>query len=368
MATLTKLQLAGWKSIKEATIELGPLSVLIGANGSGKSNVLSFFRFLRSLIEGREEQLVSKEGGANAILHFGVKATGRLTAILTVTSEDVSLAFETCLEHKAPDTLVVNSWPLDLITPANGETISNFSLMGKVIGWIRGTAGIVQQEVVLNGLLKQVRLTHFHDTSTTARGRLTGYVSDNQFLQEDAGNLAQMLYRYQQTASIVYRRIVSTVRKIVLNFDDFALAPEALNSDSILLKWRQLGHDYLLGPHQFSDGSLRAIALITLLLQPEMDLPSLLLLDEPEIGLHPYALELIAGLVHAASVRTQVIVATQSAAFVNHFRPEEIVVAESLGGETSFRRLEAEPLREWLEEYSIGELWEKNVIGGGPMP
>ena len=167
---------------------------------------------------------------------------------------------------------------------------------------------------------------------------------------------------------INYRRIVSVVRKMVPNFDDFVLTPEMLNQNSILLKWRQREHDYLFGPHQLSDGSLRAIALVTLLLQPEKDRPNLIFLDEVEIGLHPYALELIAGLIRAASVKTQIIVATQSAAFVDQFQPEEIIVAEAPRGETLFRRLAAEPLRDWLEDYSVGELWEKNVIGGGPMP
>ena len=367
MTALSKLHLSGWKSIKDATIELGPLSVLIGANGSGKSNLLSFFHFLSSLVEGRMDVFVAKEGGANAILHFGVKTTGRLSANLTMGTEHESITFETYLEHGQPDTLVVNPYPPDLATPVNGETITNFSLAGKIIGWIRERPGL-GGEAMLNAFLKQIRLAHFHDTSPAALGRLTGYIHNNQFLQADAGNLAVMLYLYKQTAPTVYRRIVSTVRKIVPNFDDFTLAAEDLNPNSILLRWRQLGHDYLFGPHQLSDGSLRAIALTALLLQPEKDLPSLLFLDEPEIGLHPYALELIAGLIRAASVRTQVIVATQSAAFVDLFEPEEIIVTEAPQGETLFRRLAAEPLRDWLEDYSVGQLWERNVIGGGPMP
>lgn len=367
MSILTRLHVSGWKSIKDASLEFGRLNVLIGANGAGKSNLLSFFRFLRFLIEGRMDEFVSREGGANSLLHFGLKQTGQMSATVALTEKNESICFATDLVHRQPDALAIN--PLTSHPePGNGEITTNLSVDGKPVGWIRGIPR-PKAERHPSAFFKKIRQAHFHDTSLSTRGRLTGYVRDNQFLHEDAGNLAAMLYLYQQREPIVYQRIVSTVRKIVPNFGNFELAPEKLNPESILLKWRQTGHeDYLFGPHQLSDGSFRSIALTTLLLQPEEDLPRLLILDEPEIGLHLYALELIAGLIRAASVRTQVIVATQSSALVSFFEPEEILVSEALHGESSFRRLDAGALEEWLEEYSLGELWERNVIGGGPMP
>ena len=199
MASFTRLHLSGWKSIEDATIELGALNVLIGANGSGKSNILSFFRFLQFLVDGRVDVIVGKEGGANTLLHFGVKTTQRLKASVTLETPNGSLVFESCLEHKQPDTLIVNANPPDLIQPLNGETIANLSVAGNIVGWIRHSPGVAG-EAVVNALLKHVRLAHFHDTSATARNRLTGYIGDNRFLYEDAGNLAAMLYLYQQTA------------------------------------------------------------------------------------------------------------------------------------------------------------------------
>ncbi len=151
-------------------------------------------------------------------------------------------------------------------------------------------------------------------------------------------------------------------------FDDFELEPDRLNSNDLFLNWRKRGQDYLFGPHQISDGTLRAMAILALLLQPEKDLPDVIILDEPELGLHPHALEIVAGLLRAASLKSQVIVATQSQAFLNFFEPEEIVTVESLGGESTFRRLEPESLKDWLDDYSIGELWQRNVLGGGPLP
>jgi predicted ATPase len=166
---------------------------------------------------------------------------------------------------------------------------------------------------------------------------------------------------------MIYRRIVSTIRKILPGFDDFVLIPEELNSQSLFLNWKQTWSDYLLRPYQISDGSLRAMALITLLMQPKERLPKIVVLDEPELGLHPHAIEIIAGLIRSASLTTQIIVATQSPALLDYFEAAEVIVVDCLDGESRFSRLSADDLKDWLNRYSIGELWEKNVVGGGPL-
>lgn len=213
----------------------------------------------------------------------------------------------------------------------------------------------------------QFRVYHFHDTSETAKIRQPGYIEANQGLYSDGGNLAAMLYLYQQTRPRVYRRIVATIRHIMPMFDDFALEPQRLNPKNILLNWRQIGSEYVFGPHQLSDGTLRAMALITLFLQPAEDLPSVTIVDEPELGLHPHGIEIIAGLIRAASLTSQVILTTQSTTFLDHFDPGEIVVVDDEQGHSLFRRLDPDQLKDWLEDYSVGELWEKNVLGGGPL-
>lgn len=151
-------------------------------------------------------------------------------------------------------------------------------------------------------------------------------------------------------------------------FADFDLQPDRLNSREIALNWRKRGSEYLFGPHQVSDGMLRAMSIVTLFMQPDTDLPDLMVLDEPELGLHPYALEIVTGLIRAASLKSQVIVATQSPTFLEHIQPSEIVVVETKGGSSQFRRLDTDQLKDWLTDYTIGELWEKNVLGGGPLP
>jgi len=366
MTTISGLRVIGWKSIKDAKIEFGPLNVLIGANGAGKSNLLSFFKFLQALIDGKMELFVGQEGGANTLLYNGLKRTQQLSAALTTGTPQGALTFETCLTHGQPDNLIVNPYLLDLAKPHNGEKITNLSVSGRIVGWIR-QQGEMDGEAILNSLLKNIRQCHFHDTSATAGLRLTGNIQDNRSLHGDASNLAAMLYLYQQTRPMVFRRILETVRQVAPFLECFVLEPQRLKPESMLLNWKTRSSEAVFGPHQFSDGTLRFIALATLLLQPTDTLPSFLIVDEPELGLHPAALNLAAGMLHSASHHCQIIVATQSPAFVDEFDPENVIVVDRQEDQSTFRRLESGALAEWLKDYSLGQLWEKNIIGGGPF-
>jgi predicted ATPase len=178
--------------------------------------------------------------------------------------------------------------------------------------------------------------------------------------------LAPFLYRIKLRSPQHYERIVSTVRQIAPFFDDFVLEPESRNRDYIRLSWKDLDSEHVFGPHQLSDGTLRAIALVSLLRQPENELPSLIVLDEPEIGLHPWAVEIVASLVRSASVHRTIIVATQSVSLVNFFAPEDVVVVTREECQSHFERLDPKSLKAWLDDYLVGDLWEKNVIGGMP--
>jgi len=189
------------------------------------------------------------------------------------------------------------------------------------------------------------------------------HVDDSRYLKEDAGNLGAFLMRLQQQSPVDYRRIVDTVRQALPFFADFELS---LVYDSVLLQWREVGSDVIFSAGQAADGMLRFIALVALLMQPEDNLPDVLILDEPELGLHPFAIEILSELIRAASRTIQVIVATQSVSLIDRFDPESVVVVERRGRESMFQRLDPEAYRSWLEEYSVSELWEKNVIGGRP--
>jgi predicted ATPase len=218
----------------------------------------------------------------------------------------------------------------------------------------------------LLGLLSGIRVFHFEDTSESAAVRRRGNIAENRQLRDDAGNLAAFLYAIRQTQPQYYRRIVSTIQQVAPFFKDFDLAPLRLDPNSIQLDWRDRDSGYLFGPHQLSDGTLRTMALVSLLAQPESDLPSVIVIDEPEIGLHPYALEIVAALVKSASVHATVVLATQSVGLVNHFAPEDIVTVTREKAQSKFERQNSETLAAWLEDYAIGEIWERNLIGGTP--
>ena len=368
MARLNSIRIAGWKSIRDIDpkLELGSINVLIGANGSGKSNLVSFFKLMNELVNERLQTYIGKSGGADSVLHFGSKTTPRIEAELEFETEAGGIQYSVHLTHAAPDALLI--YEERLVPVISGPRTISISIGGHRESHLQQQADQCDQSAkVIHDRLSQCRVFHFLDTSETAKLRLSGYIEANQHLYSDGGNLAAMLYLYQQTKPTVYRRIVATIRHVLPMFDNFVLEPQRLNPKYILLNWKQRGSEYLFGPHQLSDGTLRAMALITLFLQPEVDLPAVIILDEPELGLHPHAIEIITGLIRAASLQTQVILTTQSMTFLNHFEPAEIIVADFEEGRSIFRRLDSEELKDWLKDYSVGELWEKNVLGGGPL-
>ena len=188
-------------------------------------------------------------------------------------------------------------------------------------------------------------------------------VEDNKWLKEDAGNLAPVLFRLKESEGPYYQRIVDTIRMMLPFFSDFELNPD---HGSLLLQWRERDSDEIFSVSQAADGMLRMMALVTLLLQPEQDLPDVLIMDEPELGLHPYAINILGGLIRSVASRIQVVIATQSTLLIDCFRPNDVVVVEREQRCSSFRRLDADKLSDWLKDYSLSELWAKNVLGGRP--
>ena len=210
------------------------------------------------------------------------------------------------------------------------------------------------------------RRYHFHDTGASSPMKRTADLHDNRQLRSDGSNLAAFLFLLRTKHERAYTRIRRTVRLAAPFLDDFALEPLELNEDKIRLEWRHAGSDAYFDASSLSDGSLRFIALATLLRQPASLRPSVILLDEPELGLHPYAITLLASLLKEASTESQIIAATQSPILLDHFDPEDVLVGDRADGATELRRLDGERLGVWLEDYSLGQLWEKNELGGRP--
>lgn len=347
-------------------LELTPLNILIGANGAGKSNLISFFKMLNEMMAGRFQQYIGMSGRAQSLLYFGPKTTLQIEAKLEFEVESGSDTYLLRLFHAAGDTLIFAEETLSYLE--TGRESPRLDGLGAGHQETNINKAIEEEKVtakVLKRLLDRCRVYHFHDTSPTAGVRQSCYVGDNRWLMPDAGNLAALLLRFREgDGNPAYQRIVGTIRLIAPFFDDFVLEPDA--SHRVILNWREKESDRVFGPHQFSDGSLRAICLATLLLQPEDEFPKLIVVDEPELGLHPYALNVIADLFSKASLHTQILISTQSSSFLDNFNPKDVIAVNREGKESKFKRLHPEDLEIWLEEYSLGEVWEKNVIGGGP--
>jgi predicted ATPase len=365
---IERLQITGFKSIRQADLALGSLNVLIGANGAGKSNLVTLFAFLKDSLHGRLTEHVGRFGGPDAFLHLGAKTTEQIEIALTVSTELGRGTLYQRVEFQSPDDLVYGK-----IHRGSSHEPSEVEEMSFTINGARNVYSVatyskdVQLPIAIRETLaNEVGVYHFNDTTRRATIQLAGYVEDNRQLHWDGGNLAAFLYRLRVTDTASYQRIVGTIRMVAPFFDDFSLAPRALDPTRILLNWKQIGVDHEFGPHQLSDGTLRVMALIALFLQPTSELPKLIVIDEPEIGLHPYALSVVMSLIRKASHHTQLIVATQSPQLLDECEPEDIICADRQAQETIFQRPDAEKLKEWLTDYSLGEVWQKNIIGGGP--
>ena len=207
---------------------------------------------------------------------------------------------------------------------------------------------------------------HLNDTGDSASIKQRQAINDNLYLRSDGSNLAPILYLLKSGHPQHYNRLVRTIRLAAPFFQDFLLRPCPDNADQIELEWTEKGNDVPLKAHLLSDGTLRFMCLATLLLLPDEMQPATILIDEPELGLHPYALKLLAGILRSVSHRRQIIVSTQSAPLVDEFAPENIIVADRTQDGTHLHRLDAHSLADWLKEYSLGELWQKNLLGGRP--
>jgi predicted ATPase len=360
---ISKLTIKGYKSIRNLeNFELRNLNILIGPNGGGKSNFVGFFEFIKEIAASGMQLFIERNGGAFTHLYLGPKVTEQLYADLQFGDN----AYQFTLIPTLDDRLIFQDEKIRCYDPTKPIDCSlgrahNESLLKDQLPY-RNRNYIIVRDIY--PAISHWVVYHFHDTSGLAKVKSPCLKQEYEHLRPDAGNLAAFLLRLKSNNPKEYDFIKETVQLAAPFFEDFILKNHHSDPNKTLLEWKQKGSDYPFQPSQMSDGTLRFICLATALLQPNP--PSTILLDEPELGLHPYALTLLAGLIQKASKRTQVIVSTQSAALIDHFEPEDIVVIERQNGESIFKRLNKADLKVWLEDYSLGELWQKNVFGGRP--
>ncbi|MER7787653.1 AAA family ATPase [Streptomyces sp. NPDC097640] len=367
---IRRIAVSGYKSIKKVELDLGPVTVLVGPNGAGKSNFIEAVDLLGRIADGELAMEVGLRGGAAALMHDEAKGTAGIGLRVEAADNDLVNGYEAYLVPSRRGELVFArevaefhdtgryTQPLKQeIGPGHHESrLAEVAEEGS-----RGMGGVARHTL---DILRGCRVYHFHDTTPGAPVKQPGYASDTEALHPDARNLAAFLLRLREEFPAEYRTIVRTVRSVAPFFRDFVLTEDV--AKRVPLRWTQTGSDTVFPADALSDGTLRFICLATLLIQPRP--PALLVLDEPELGLHPFALTVLAELFRSASTRSQVLTATQSVTLLDQFELGELVVTDRVGGSTKLHRPDPETLAAWLDDYSLGDLWLKNLLGGRPRP
>ena len=371
---VTRISIEGFRSLKAIDFAPGRVTVLIGANGSGKSNLLSALRMIPLMRTGSLRRFVGEAGGASALVHYGPKVTREVGLRLEFAQDTGSNAYAARLGYGAGDAFIFLDETIEYKRP--GDT--DFQVVSLGAGHAESRLEEAAQDPTnkiakaVNWWLSKMSFFHFHDTSMTAPLRQNAGQANTPFLRSDGSNLGAYL-RCLASSEVeeqrkAWNRIVLLVRRLapfIKTLQPTLVNPSHPTTSAVRLDWID-EKDEIFGPHHLSDGTLRAIALITALAQPADNLPAFISIDEPELGLHPAALTVLASLVSSVASRCQVLLATQSPALLDFFEPSDVVVAERSAGETTFRRLVPEELDQWLEDYNLSELYDKNILGGRP--
>lgn len=365
---LKSIKIQGFKSIPfqyPLELEFGDINILLGANGSGKSNIISFFKMLGFMMNGSLQRFIAEYGTNQKFLYYGAKKTPTMCAELKFEAPNFYDVYSFSLTKAVPDRLILTSEEIEWKnnnndSPSKSQLQSDFNESALV-------KSTEKTEKFIRNLLVSCKVYQFSDSSISSPMRQASTVESAHYLQSEANNLASFLYYLKNNYPDSFLRISEYVRDVVPQFNEFYLEPER---GYISLKWMDnSANDYVLSADQFSDGSIRFIALATLLLQPEETMPFVIIVDEPELGLHPYAIDQLNEMIKDASKHAQIIVATQSTAIIDGFPADDVTVIERDPEKqgTHARKLSEQEYHDWLEEYTLSELWNKNIIGGRPV-
>ena len=372
---ISRIKLSGFKSIKSAELEFDNLNVLIGANGSGKSNFISFFQMLDFFLGDKDglAEYVGRNGGSRALMYFGNIVTKSIEAEMTFNTDAGTNKYSVELGDQIGGKLFfrderVTFNSIKHTTPPTPIPLGSGGSYSRLLQVSENDEDYTKSQIrtieAIRNIMRKWCFHQFHNTAKDTYIRSAIHVNDNSYLRSDGGNLAAFLNMLQNRFPNVFFSIVDTIKQIAPFIDKLVLKEEYA-SPHVQIKWSEKQQaDYLLDASQMSDGTIRALALVTLLMQPKR--PPLICIDEPELGLHPEAILIIGDLIKIASEDTQIILSTQSSKLIDCFEPQDIVVVNRSESGTRFNRLDYEKYRVWLDEYSISETWDTNVIGGRP--
>lgn len=349
------IKISGYKSFKNLAVQLHPINLLIGANGAGKSNFLSLFEMLSNVYDKKLASYVMQVGGVDKLLYQGRKVTEHIDLELGQNQKCYQLSL-----MESDGKLMIQNETVGTSSDSSFESVSinQYSDESQLKEYMQTNAG-----EYLNEYISQIRKFHFHDT-----GRRSPFTADSHIVNdayrmyEHGENLAAILYRIQREKPMAYRRIIRVIQSVAPYFSDFYFQPT--EADTVRLQWQDKYSSMIYGPTDLSDGTIRFIALTVLFMQPW--LPKVIIIDEPELGLHPVAIAKLSGLIRMAAQKgTQVIVATQSAELISNFEPEDILTVDQNEEGSVIKRLDRQTLERWLDEYTLGDLWKQNIMRGG---
>ena len=403
MKKINSVSIKGFRSLADVELtDLPNVAVMVGANGSGKSNFLRFFEMLHWMMNGDGlGRFVGVNGRAQGQLFGGPEVTQQISAHVSFGNGNDFYDYRFGLEYAESDILVFSdesfkfSTNQQMLTTSSSEKNSQESNLrleetGRNLGaWndfgrghseakittyrcendsysqsddgSRSPECIAAKEIVK--IFKGSPVYQFHNTSLTSKIKASCYMGDDSSLRHDGSNLSSVLFRLENEYGKHYRSVLRDISQILPGFDRFVIEEK---DGMTILNWKSLSSGKIFEAGQTSDGSLRLFALITLLNLPTRMLPDVIFIDEPELGMHPSAISLVGSIIDVVSQDCQVILATQSPLLVDEFNLDEIIVFDLKNGKTHIRQLESTEYDHWLKEYSTGQLWQKNVIGGRP--
>jgi len=382
---INRLTLKRILSFKETSVELGPLNVLIGANAVGKSNLIEVISLLQAAPTGIEGQIL-RGGGVRQWLWLGDREPPEVAEVeceLTLPRQPqlgplfYRLDFWEGLEGFEILHERLSDGPLDSDAPPYFMRRSTGVQFGELArAQAEGMAMSPKESVLarfkvpgdttpiteVGGCFEQIRIFREFKTGPTSQARSGISTSvPKDYLWEDAGNLALVLHEMDFLG--VYDRVRDYLKRFCERFEDVKVRVGEGVARPFL---RESGLSDMLSGVRMSDGTLKFLCLLAVLFHPKP--APLVCIEEPELGLHPDALRLVAEVLVEASERTQLIITTHSEALVDALsdRPESVLVCEhDFDNGTQFKRYSRGELDEWLEHYTLGELWRKGEIGGG---
>ena len=375
-----QIQIKGYRALADVTLDLHPLTVMIGPNGCGKTSLLEVFQLLKEAAQGRLGEAIANLGGFMSVLtrtsdvpsrmEFALKvdinsqlSPGPISYHLALEPGSQGVGFVSVLERLSQ--LKPGTGPhhyIDSSAPAGTEL-----KLSKRLSEDKGLFFKPETEPdVFRDILTKIHPLGFLDVTPRAPIRLPQTLTPVIYPGRNGESLFAALYNMRESKATLpsYERIIETLR---LGFPDFDhLELPVVGGGQITLAWHQKDLTVPLYPNQLSEGALRFLWLTTTLLSPEP--PPLILIDEPEISLHPELLQIVAALMRDASARTQLLIATHSSDLIRWLRSDEVVVIDKQDGKSTFTWA-TDPslnLEEWLKEYTLADLWYMGNLGGRP--